>query len=170
MLFLKRLLNSIGFLRHAIRHIKGFLACDNYFKLKHGKNFVVGLGCKIFPSKFIEFGDNVSFGYNCSIATSGSGKSPIIFGSNIMVAERVMVIGGNHEFQDITRPMWTQGEGKQGAIIIGDDVWIGAGVIILTGVNIGNGSIIGAGSVVTKSIPEYSIAVGNPAKVIRKRR
>ena len=62
-----------------------------------------------------------------------------------------------------------QGEGKQGAIIIEDDVWIGAGSIILTGVTISKGSVIGAGSVVAKSIPEYSIAVGNPAKVIHRR-
>ncbi|OAK67685.1 hypothetical protein ABB05_21245 [Lederbergia galactosidilytica] len=58
---------------------------------------------------------------------------------------------------------------SKGPIIIGEDVWIGSNVTILSGVNVGRGSIIGAGSVVTKDIPKYSIAVGNPAKVISKR-
>jgi len=58
---------------------------------------------------------------------------------------------------------------SKGDIIIEDDVWIGSNSVILSGVKIGRGSIIGAGSVVTKNIPAYSIAVGNPAKVIKKR-
>ena len=53
-------------------------------------------------------------------------------------------------------------------ISIGDSVWIGGNVVILPGVTIGSGSVIGAGSVVKDSIPENSLAVGNPAKVIRK--
>ena len=58
---------------------------------------------------------------------------------------------------------------SKGDIIIEDDVWIGSNSIVLSGVKIGRGSIIGAGSVVTKSVPAYSIVVGNPAKVIKKR-
>jgi len=87
-----------------------------------------------------------------------------------MIAERVMIIGGNHEFSRLDIPMDMQGEGKQGKIVIEDDVWIGAGSIILTGITIGEGSIIGAGSIVTKSIQPYSIVAGNPAKVIRMRK
>ena len=56
-----------------------------------------------------------------------------------------------------------------GDITIEDDVWIGTNVTILAGVTIGRGSVIGAGSVITKSIPPYSIAAGNPCKVIRKK-
>ena len=56
-----------------------------------------------------------------------------------------------------------------GSVHIGNDVWIGLGVIILPGVTIGDGAVIGAGAVVAKDVPPYSIVVGNPAKVIRKR-
>ncbi|VVS91972.1 DapH/DapD/GlmU-related protein [Desulfoluna spongiiphila] len=62
-----------------------------------------------------------------------------------------------------------QGEGKQGAITIEDDVWIGAGAIILAGVTVGKGCVIGAGSVVTKDVPEYCVAAGNPARVVKQR-
>ena len=58
---------------------------------------------------------------------------------------------------------------SKGDIIIGDDVWLGFGVIVLDGVHIGNGAVVGAGSVVTKSIPENCIAVGNPAHVVKTR-
>ena len=58
----------------------------------------------------------------------------------------------------------------EGKIKIEDDVWIGSNVIILPNINIGKGSIIGAGSVVTKNIPEYSVAVGVPARVIKNRK
>lgn len=57
----------------------------------------------------------------------------------------------------------------KGGIIVGNNVWIGDNVVILSGVIVGDGAVLGAGSVVTKNIPPYSIAAGNPAKVIRKR-
>lgn len=59
--------------------------------------------------------------------------------------------------------------GSKGPIIIGNDVLIGTNAIILSGVTIGDGSIIGAGAIVTKNIPPFSVVVGNPGKVIRKR-
>jgi NDP-sugar pyrophosphorylase family protein len=58
---------------------------------------------------------------------------------------------------------------SKGKVIIGNAVWIGDSVIILPGVTVGNGAVIGAGSVVTKSIPAYAVAVGNPARVIKNR-
>jgi acetyltransferase-like isoleucine patch superfamily enzyme len=63
-----------------------------------------------------------------------------------------------------------QKQGYDGAPIeIGEDVWLGSHLSILNGVRIGNGAVIGAGSVVTKSIPDYKIAAGNPARVIGER-
>jgi acetyltransferase-like isoleucine patch superfamily enzyme len=65
--------------------------------------------------------------------------------------------------------MLEQGLYSKGPVVIGDDVWLGAGVIVLDGANIGTGAIVGAGSVVTKNLPNYAIAVGAPA-VIKKYR
>jgi acetyltransferase-like isoleucine patch superfamily enzyme len=66
-------------------------------------------------------------------------------------------------------PIRNQPLESKGDIIIGDDVWLGFGVIVLNGVHIGNGAIVGAGSVVTKNISENCIAIGNPARVIKTR-
>jgi acetyltransferase-like isoleucine patch superfamily enzyme len=59
--------------------------------------------------------------------------------------------------------------GTYAPVAIGSDCWLGAMVVVLKGVRIGNGAVIGAGSVVTKDIPEYTVAVGIPAKVIKER-
>lgn len=157
-------------LKKSVRLYRFVAACDNFRQLKHGSSFIVGKNCSIYPSRFISFGNNTSISRNVTISTSVSGRSPITIGSYVMIAERVMIIGGNHEFSRLDVPMEQQGEGKQGPIIIEDDVWIGAGSIILTGVTIGKGSIVGSGTVVTKSVEPYSIVAGNPAKLIRKRR
>jgi maltose O-acetyltransferase len=151
------------------RLVRNYIACDNYFNLKHGKDLIVARGAHISPAKFVRLGNNVFIGRHASLTTSKSGLSPIMVGNNVLIAEGVKIIGGNHSFKDKTIAINQQGEGKQGAIYIGDDVWIGAGSIILTGVSIGNGSIIGAGSIVTKNINSYTIVAGNPARVIGTR-
>lgn len=141
-------------LKKIVRFIRLVKASDDFIHLKYGKNLIVGPNTLIYPSKFIQFGNNTSIGRNVTISTSESGRSPIKIGS----------------FSRLDIPMEQQGEGKQGAIEIEDDVWIGTGSIILGGIKIGKGSIVGAGSVVTKSVEPYSIVAGNPSKLIRKRK
>jgi acetyltransferase-like isoleucine patch superfamily enzyme len=159
----------IGIIREFIRWIRIIKSCDKYRYLRKGTNLIIGPNSYLYPTKHIIIGNNVFIGRNVTISTSSSGRSPISLGHDIMLAERVMIIGGNHDFSRVDIPINKQGEGKQGAILLEDDVWVGAGSIILSGVTIGKGTVIGAGSVVSKSIPEYSIAVGNPAKVIKSR-
>lgn len=151
------------------RKVRNILSCNNYFQLKHGNNLLIGGGTLISPTMFISMGNNVFIGRNSSVTTSRSGKSPIVIGNDVMLAERVQVIGGNHAFDRTDIPINKQGEGKQGAIIIEDDVWVGASAIILTGITIGKGSVIAAGAIVTKDIAPYSIVAGNPAKLIGSR-
>lgn len=92
---------------------------------------------------------------------------PVIIGNDVMLAQNIVVSGMNHGYENVTIPPSKQKDiCKQ--ITIADEVWIGANSVITIGVNIGKHSIIGAGSVVTKDVPPFSIAVGNPAKVIKK--
>lgn len=152
-----------------VRKWRCFRAVDNYLELKVGVGFVVSNGVHIYPARHIKIGKNVFIGRNVTISTSKSGRSPIKIGNDVMIAERCSIIGGNHETRRLDIPMNRQGEGKQGAIVIGDDVWIGAASIVISGVTIGDGCIIGAGSVVTKDIPPYHVAAGNPARIIKER-
>ena len=87
-----------------------------------------------------------------------------------MMGPYVKMYVQNHNFSRTDIPMNQQGNSPARPIVIGDDVWIGANVIILPGVSIGKGCVIGAGSVVTKSVPEYSVVAGNPAKIIKNRK
>jgi len=77
------------------------------------------------------------------------------------------VAGGNHSFTDFTRPIMLQPSISKGGVIIEDDVWVGAGSLILDGVRIGRGSVIGAGTVLTQPVPEYSVVIGS--RQIRRR-
>ena len=88
-----------------------------------------------------------------------------------MMAPNLLVIGGTHKFDRTDIPMREQGSNPKTELVIGDDVWIGNRVTILSNCRrIGNGAIIGACSVVTKDVPNYAIVAGNPAKVIRYRK
>lgn len=112
----------------------------------------------------IEIKNNVYLGEYVLIYGHGG----ITIGSNTLIAMHTCIVTSNHTIpskshlirdnSDILLP-----------VLIGNDVWIGANCSILGGVNIGDGAVIGAGSVVTKNIPAYAIAFGNPAKVIRYR-
>jgi acetyltransferase-like isoleucine patch superfamily enzyme len=80
----------------------------------------------------------------------------------------VLIINGNHGYQDIRTPIKYQESYSTGPILIKAGSWIGRGACIMGGVTIGKNSVVGASSVVTKSIPDYCLAAGNPAKVIKK--
>ena len=90
----------------------------------------------------------------------------MIIGKNVMMGPECLIYTRNHRF-DKTKLKY-DGYTETRPVIIKDDVWIGARVIILPGVSIGRGSTVGAGAVVSKSVPEYSVVVGNPAKVVKK--
>lgn len=92
-----------------------------------------------------------------------------IIGKFTLLANDVMIIGGDHNFKEVGIPLLFAGREFKKNTVIGDDVWIGARSIIMCGVNIGNGAIIAAGAVVTKDIPPYEIWGGVPATRIGMR-
>ncbi|PZE18295.1 acyltransferase [Putridiphycobacter roseus] len=139
---------------------------------KPGNHIVIGNSCEILKGVFIfSNGGDISIGNNCSInpycIIYGFGKTTI--GNNVLIAGATMIIPTNHKYEDLEKNINDQGLISKG-ITIEDDVWIGHGCTILDGVHIGRGAIIAAGSVVTKSVEEYSIVGGIPAKLIKNRK
>jgi acetyltransferase-like isoleucine patch superfamily enzyme len=92
---------------------------------------------------------------------------PVEIGDNVMIAQNAVLSGLNHGYEDVTIPP-SQQDITCDKIVISDNVWIGANTVITPGVTLGEHCVIGAGSVVTRNIPGYSVAVGNPAKVIKQ--
>lgn len=115
------------------------------------------------PGATITIGDDVGVS-GCTISASKS----ITIGNRVLVGSGAVIVDQDaHPLDPEDRRNGT-GEIGKAPVVIEDDVFIGARVIILKGVTIGKGSTIGAGSVVVKSIPPYSVAAGNPARVVRR--
>ncbi len=96
----------------------------------------------------------------------------ILIGNQVMFGPGVSILSGNHRFNDVGKSMRflkKADDWEEQDIIIEDEVWIGANVVILDGVKIGRGAIVGAGSIVTKSIEPYTVSAGNPCKFIKYR-
>lgn len=111
--------------------------------------------------KHIYVGKNFFANYNCTILD----VADVIIGDNCMLAPNVAIYTAGHPIYPDTRNSGYE-YGKK--VTIGNNVWIGGNVVICPGVHIGDNVVIGAGSVVTKNIPDWSIAAGNPCKVQRK--
>lgn len=93
----------------------------------------------------------------------------VIIGSDVLIGPECIIHSANHRFDRTDIPIRSQGYEKA-TVVIEDDCWLGANVTVLPGVRIGKGSVVGAGSVITHDIPPYSVAVGNPARVLKSRK
>lgn len=111
--------------------------------------------------KNIEVGDNFYANFNTVILDVGK----VRIGNNVMLAPNVSIYTAGHPIHPDSR---NSGYEYGIAVTIGDNVWIGGNCVINPGVTIGNNCVIGSGSIVTKDIPDNSIAVGNPSAVIRQ--
>ena len=119
------------------------------------------------PPFYCDYGNHIKVGknffanYNCTILD----VSRVTFGDNCMLAPNVAIYCAGHPVHpDSRNSMYEYGID----VTVGDNVWIGGNTVICPGVTIGSNSVIGAGSVVTKDIPEWTVAAGNPCRVIRK--
>jgi len=109
---------------------------------------------------------DIIIGNRCLIGLSNTIIGPVKIGDNVNTAQQITISGLNHNFENISIPINRQGANTK-QVTLEEDIWIGANCVILQGVTIGKHCIVGAGSIVTHSIPPYSVAVGNPAKVVR---
>ncbi|MEH1166202.1 acyltransferase [Micromonospora sp. CPCC 205539] len=162
---LDRLLCSGSRARRAIRG----LALAGRFAAR-GDNFTFDPD-GVYTCHTIEVGRNVDLGYRPILMAT---RARIRIGDNVMFGPEVTIRGGNHRIDQVGRPMIAVGkepgdDTHDRGVTIGDDVWVGTRAVILHGVTIGRGAVIGAGAVVTRSVPPYAVAAGNPARVIRLR-
>lgn len=158
----------IGAILRILPGIEGLFLRAIFYKtlfISAGKKLI------IYPNVFIIFSNKISVGNRVAInrGTYIDGRGSLIIGNNVLIGPNCVIATAGHGNSTTKIPMSEQ-DITTGAITIGDDVWIGANVVINMGVTLHNGSIIAAGSVVTKDIPEYTVYGGVPAKFISDRK
>jgi galactoside O-acetyltransferase len=175
-LFIRNLPGTVGIHMRRLYYARQFGQC--FF-------FSLSVGCKITAPGNIHLGDMVSIMHNCCLYAHDNGKiiigkrvsinsnvilgaandGEINIGNDVLIGPNVVIRASNHIYELKSIPINKQGH-TGGKIIIEDDVWIGANVVILPNVSVGKGAVIGAGAVVNRDIPTYAMAGGVPAKVI----
>ncbi len=128
-----------------------------------------GTGFNVEKGVFFGKGADISIGNRSGIGLNARIQGPLIIGECVMMGPDVLIYTRNHVSASKEIQMIDQGDTEPQKVTIGDDVWIGARVIILPGVTIAKGAIISAGAVVTKDVEAYTIVGGVPAKLIKKR-
>lgn len=172
---------------------RGFVAHDasiHHANLQLGKNVYIGSRVIIYQAQGggpVHLGSRVSLLRDTIIETGQGGRvsigddayihprcqinaylAPVQIGRGVMLAANCALYPHNHGLNS-GQSIREQPLETKGPIIIGDDAWLGTGVIVLGGVRIGNGAVVGAGAVVTINIPDGAIATGVPARVVKKR-
>lgn len=186
---MKNLINTYGFLG-----IMQLFCFKIRTKLLYKNARLIRFPIRIRGKKFISVGNGFTTGFNCRLDAYSEGNSTVIkignnvqindyvhigainsieIRDNVLIASKVFITDHNHGLytgNDCDSPMSIPKDRKlfSGPVVIEENVWIGEFVSILSGVTIGKGSIIGSMSLVNKDVPPYSIAVGSPAKVVKK--
>lgn len=137
----------------AARRLLG--ACGQRVNVETGASFGAG--------HCVYIGNDSDLGINCTI------YGELHIGDNSFMGPDVTIWTTNHAFDRTDVPIRKQGNRPLAAVWIGDDVWIGTRVILLPGVRIGNHVVVAAGAVVTKSVPDWAVVGGNPARVLKFR-
>ena len=153
---------------HAIRMLHYF----GYSHVKERRLIKMGPGTRMAPNVSFRNGERIVMGRGCHIGErcylwAGDDTGRIIIGDFVSLAPEVFITSSDYQFV-AGKPFRDQPK-RERDVRIGNDVWLGTGVVVTAGVTIGDGCIIGAGAVVTKDIPAGSIAVGVPAKVVGQR-
>ena len=156
---LQKIFNKTVFLISRLRANFWHLFCK-----KMGNHVYIMKNCQLMSPAGIKIGNHVNIGRYSIL----SGYSDLVIGNYVMIGPNCNILTANHGFSGWEESMIAQPV-KCGPVIIGDDVWLGANVVVLPNVRIGRGAIVGANAVVTKDVEAYSIVGGVPAKLIRYR-
>jgi maltose O-acetyltransferase len=126
----------------------------------------LGADAHIKPPLYVDYGSYISIGAGTFVnyGLVALDVAAITIGKDVQIGPNVQLLTPTHPIDpELRRAKWEAAQ----PIVIGDNVWLGGGVIVLPGVTIGENSVIGAGAVVTKDIPANVVAVGNPARIVR---
>lgn len=175
-------------LKDLIKRTIGLIMCKMY-GIEAGKKCYIGVNVKVSKLGGVKMKDNVrisndslfllvapkaqiEIGNNCRLAhhLQISCASKVVVRDNVNIAPFVFISDHNHEYRDVDAPILNQGimMGENDCALVDEGTWIGTKVTIAGNVRIGKHCVIGANSVVTKDIPDYSVAAGVPAKVIKR--
>lgn len=127
-----------------------------------GPNVRLGRHLFVFPNR-------VRLGARVYIGAGSYLDGDITIGNDVMLANNVAIVGGDHRYQDVGMTMFAAPREHWKPTVVGDDVWLGHGTIVLNGLTIGRGAIVAAGSVVTSDVESYAIVAGVPARKIGER-
>jgi acetyltransferase-like isoleucine patch superfamily enzyme len=156
-----------------------------------GRNIVIKPGTELTGAHRMAFGDDVFIGRDAQIMLGAERAAPgpmivfgrgtsinrralivavneIVFGEYVLTAPGIYVADASHEYRNVGVPVTMQGlEPSSGRVQIGDHAWLGINVAVVGNISVGRGTVIGANAVVTRSIPDYCVAAGQPARVVR---
>jgi maltose O-acetyltransferase len=151
---------------HLLKHIPGKIGCKVrgfFLPFKKGKNVKIWDNVQIDSPSKLTLGNNVSINRGCILHAGGY----LNIGNDVLIGPNVVIYSQNHCFNDMSRPIRSQGYITK-EVNIGNNVWIAANCIILPGVTIGNNVVIGAGAIVTKDVNSNVILYGNNQKELYK--
>jgi acetyltransferase-like isoleucine patch superfamily enzyme len=145
--------------------------CAQLHQISLGENVIIHADCWITAVNDpddkgvkLSVGSHTGIGMGATIAAA----KQVVIGENVLLARNVYIADHSHAFKDITVPISRQGIDNIKPVFIGRHTWLGQNTVILPGVTIGEHCVIGANSVVNRSIPDFSIAAGAPARVVKK--
>ena len=148
--------------RHSVIHHSARMDTPPYRKFSLGDYSVIeSFACINNAVGDVMIGDHTRIGLHNTII------GPVTIGSHVNLAQGITITALNHNFEDSEKRIDEQGVSTS-AVVIEDDIWIGANAVILPGVTIGHHSVVAAGAVVTKDVPPHSLVAGVPAKVIKQ--
>ena len=156
------------YLTHWLLYFKPFRHLFQHYKIPHiGKTSEIRPFCTILGTDNVIIGERIIIPpYTLLSNLPNNNNSTITLEDDVLLGPNVAICSSTHNFTDYEKPIKDQGYSCE-PVLLKKGCWIGINCVILPGVTIGRNAVIGANSVVTKSIPDYAIAVGSPAKVIK---